>query len=200
MTTIFIARHGQYANPDLIAPYRLPGFHLTPKGIADVSLVAEKLKGERISAIFTSPLERTRETAEILAKPFGITPIADTRLLEVRSPLEGKTIAQIEALGGWNWSVYDAPWYTLEKGETLDEIFKRVNDIVEEKRKEYKNTSVILVTHGDPVMLMAAHYMGIPRNTGALAGIQPYVPMGGGYRLEFATPMKNSPVVVKPIV
>lgn len=184
-TRVYLIRHGQYENPSQIAPYRLPGFHLSEKGKRDVTALSETLSDESISAVFTSPLERTRETAEVIAKSHGLNPIVDERLMEMRSPLQGKTVEQIDALGGWNWSVYDAPWYALEHGETLDQVYKRFFDIVEEKRKEYPNTAVVLVSHGDPIMVYVAQYLGVPRVASELAKIHPYVPMAGGYKLVF---------------
>lgn len=200
MTTIYLIRHGEYANPTRVAPYRLPGFHLTQKGITDVTRLSQSLATASVAAIFTSPMERTRETADILGKPHGLVPVEDVRLLEVRSPLQGKSIAEIESLGGWNWHVYDAPWYTSGGGETLDQIFTRIHEIVEEKRRRYAGKSVILVSHGDPVMLMAAQYLHIPRNTHDLSSMQPYVQMGGGFRLDFSDTESRKEVHAYPIV
>ena len=200
MTTIYFIRHGEYANPGQIAPYRLPGFHLTEKGVEDVTRLSDALSDEPVAAIFTSPMERTRETANILGTPHGLVPVEDARLLEVRSPLQGKTILEIEHLGGWNWNVYDAPWFGMEGGESLDEIFARVYGIMEEKQRQYSGKTVILVTHGDPVMLIAGHYLGIPRTAEALATLQPYVPMAGGYRLQFQDGKRASVITsIRPI-
>lgn len=182
-SVIYLIRHGEYANPKQIAPYRLPGFHLTENGKQEVSRLSEQLSQEPIVAVYTSPLERTQETAGILAKPHGLQPVIDDRLIEVRSQLEGHTIDEINRNGGWNWDVYTNPVW--KGGETLEEIFARVNTVVEEKIKQFKGKSIILVTHGDPVMLIAAQYMGIPRTIKALASIQPYVQMGTGFRMDF---------------
>lgn len=183
-TTIYLLRHGEYANPKAIAPYRLPGFYLSAKGVADVEAMARKLADVPISAVFTSPMERTQQTAKILAAPHGLTPEVDDRLLEVRSPLEGKTVAEVESLGGWNWSVYDTAWHGQGDGETLQEIYERVIAVFDEKRAVFAGKHIILVTHGDPVMLVAATCLNIPLRTPALSHMS-YVPMGGGYRLVF---------------
>ena len=95
MTTIYLLRHGEYSSSQGIIPYRLSGFHLSEIGIAQVKSRSDSLANEPIVAIFTSPMERTLETAQILALPHGLTPIVDERLNEVRSPLQGKTKAEI---------------------------------------------------------------------------------------------------------
>lgn len=182
MTTLYLIRHGHYSSPSPVVPYRLPGFHLSEKGIAQTTLLAAMLEHDPIAAVFTSPMERTRETADILAKSHSLTPIVDERLTEVRSPAQGKEKEFIDAMGGW--SMYDTPWYKTARGETLHEVFSRVQAAVEEACHTYEDASIIMVSHGDPVMLMAAHYMGIPPTPAALV-VLPYLPMGGGYRVEF---------------
>lgn len=185
ITTIFLVRHGHYDSPMPVAPYRLPGFHLSAKGKQDAGLLSQHLAGEAISAIFTSPLERTAETAGIIASAHGIIPVVDPRLIEVRSPLQGKTPEEIHALGGWNWSIYDTPWYAENGGETPAMILARMKECIEEHRKTYRGGSICLVSHGDPIMLATAYYGGSPIDTGHLLAMEPYVPMAGGFRMVF---------------
>lgn len=185
MTTIYLLRHGHYDSPTPVAPYRLPGFHLSPQGLNQVKSLADTLSNESIASVFTSPLERTRETANSIGRSRGITPIIDERLIEVRSPLQGKSIEEIHALGGWNWQIYDTPWYKEQKGETLEEICARMVSFIDEKRREYSGTGICAVSHGDPIMLAAAYYGGVSLDVEHLVAMQPYVPMAGGFRLAF---------------
>ncbi len=181
MTTLYLIRHGQYDSPQPVVPYRLPGYHLSQEGVQQARAIAERLAHEPIHAVFASKLERTMETAVIIAAPHHLIPVADDRLLEVDSPAQGKTKEFIDSLGGW--FIYDTRWYKERNGETLDEIFSRIYGFVEEKRKEYMNRSVIAVTHGDLVMLLAMYYMGIPRTAESLRNV-PYVSMASGFRID----------------
>lgn len=184
-TTIFLVRHGHYDSPAPVAPYRLPGFHLSAKGRHDAGRLSQHLAGEAISAIFTSPMERTAETAGIIASAHGIVPVVDPRLNEVRSPLQGKTPEEIHALGGWNWSIYDTPWYAENGGETPAMILSRIKESIEEHRKTYRGGNICMVSHGDPIMLAAAYYRGVTLDTQHLLAMEPYVPMAGGFRIVF---------------
>lgn len=184
-TTIFLVRHGHYESPTPVAPYRLPGFHLSEQGKSDAEKLSRLLAAESISAVFTSPMERTQETAVIVARPHNLTPIADDRLLEVKSPLQGKTIEEIHALGGWNWQIYDTPWYQSHAGESPKKICLRIVSVIDEKRREYAGRGICLVSHGDPIMLAAAYYRGLELTTERLMAMQPYVAMAGGFRLVF---------------
>ncbi len=184
MTTLYIIRHGKYLTPNGVIPYRLPGFHLAPEGIVMVEKLSRQLAHVPFVAIYTSPMERTQETAEIIAKPHGLVPVVDSRLLEVRSPAQGLTVPEIEAITPFDWNIYDTDFRKAANGESIEDVFTRTQDIVNEKLEQHKNNAFALVTHGDQTMLMAAYYMGIPRTTEALLKL-PYVPMAGGYKIEF---------------
>jgi broad specificity phosphatase PhoE len=117
MTTLYIVRHGQYATPKGIIPYRLPGFHLAPEGVAQAQALAKRLSSEPIVAIYTSPLERTQETAQILGVPHHLIPVVDDRLIETRSPAQGMTPAEIAKHGADDWSGFDSAWYKENNAE-----------------------------------------------------------------------------------
>jgi len=65
-TTIFFIRHGRPDNPKGLIKGLAP-FKLSEEGEKQVEGQAERLKGERIARIFTSPVRRCRQTAEIVA-------------------------------------------------------------------------------------------------------------------------------------
>ena len=71
MTVFHLLRHGEPAVFGRING-RLPGSGCPTKGRAEIAAVAERLAGENIEAIYASPLQRTRETAEILADRLGL--------------------------------------------------------------------------------------------------------------------------------
>ncbi len=70
-TTIHFVRHGKVENPGHLLYERLPGFHLSDVGVrmaqATAHYIAVSPQLNTVSAVYSSPLERTRETAgEIL--------------------------------------------------------------------------------------------------------------------------------------
>src|SRR6516164_9207741 len=66
VTVFHLLRHGE---PSVFGRIngRLPGVGLSAKGRAEIAVVAGRLAEEKIDAIYASPLQRTQETAEILA-------------------------------------------------------------------------------------------------------------------------------------
>src|ERR1700756_1549502 len=71
VTVFHLLRHGEPAIFGRLNG-RLPGVGLSEKGRAEAAMQAGRLAGEKIEAIYSSPLQRTRETAEILAERLGL--------------------------------------------------------------------------------------------------------------------------------
>ena len=73
MTQIILIRHGEndYVKKDKLAG-RLPGVHLNEKGQAQAKALAAGLKGEKLAAVYSSPLDRAIETAKPLARAQGL--------------------------------------------------------------------------------------------------------------------------------
>ena len=84
MTVILFIRHGEndYVKKGRLAG-RLPGVHLNKKGQMQAQAVADRLCKVPIKAVYSSPLERTMETAEPLAKALGLEVIQRPGLVEL---------------------------------------------------------------------------------------------------------------------
>src|SRR5690242_9992401 len=69
MATLVLARHGRTtANVSGVLAGRSRGVHLDEHGLEQVRAAAERLAGVPIAAVVTSPLERCRETAKVIAR------------------------------------------------------------------------------------------------------------------------------------
>ncbi len=175
-TIVYLLRHAAYRNPKHIIPLRLSGFHLSREGIETVRRIAQRLVDKNIVAVYTSPLERTRETAIIIAKALNLPVITDDRLFEIRSPAQGKPEYFSKKLGGWK--MYESDWYTKEGGETIEDIAARMHDFMKEKITKHRGSAFVAVSHGDPIMIVRAKY---ERKT--LFAL-PYIQMGEVISLE----------------
>lgn len=121
-TTIHFVRHGKVENPGHLLYERLPGFHLSEVGVrmaqATAHYIAVNPRLNTVSAIYSSPLERTRETAgEILTalnevretrgeEPLELT--TDERIIEARNEFRGTRIGYGE---GALWKTATGSWY-----------------------------------------------------------------------------------------
>ncbi len=71
--TIYLVRHGENpANLTNEFSHKLVDYSLTAKGIKQAQLTATYFKDKHIHEVYSSPLKRARETAEIIAKEFGL--------------------------------------------------------------------------------------------------------------------------------
>ena len=88
-TVVHLLRHGKVQNPRGLVYGRLPGYHLSEEGRVMAKAAAAFLAERDVVAVFSSPLDRARETAEPVGERFGLEPVADERLIEPWNHFEG---------------------------------------------------------------------------------------------------------------
>lgn len=128
-------------------------YHLTTIGKSQVKETAERLIKENIDLLFASDVQRTKETAEIVAPILGIKKIVfDPRLREIH----------LGALSGCHSSEYHAlfPTHELrfekrpENGESLRDLRTRLWDLLEEFEKKYEGKKILLISHEYPIWML----------------------------------------------
>ena len=83
LTTLLLVRHGNTSTTGKLLPGRAPGLHLAESGMRQAERAGERIAElKRVDAIYTSPLERARETAAPIAKATGLKPQVERGLLE----------------------------------------------------------------------------------------------------------------------
>ena len=103
MPTILLIRHGEndYVKEHRL-PGRKPGIHLNDKGLTQAKTVAKRLKKAPIKAVYSSPLERTMETAKPIAKALNLPVIPRQGLIETDvGKWQGKKIKQLSQSKKW---------------------------------------------------------------------------------------------------
>lgn len=168
---IYFARHGQYQNPDNIVPFTTPGIFLSDVGKSQAETQADKLKDLKISAIYTSPIERCVETAGIISKHLHLYPNQKPELTETFTPLAG--IKRVDMPP----NIYHDPRHIQGGGETEEAIFVRMNDFVDTLKSTSKNSNYLIISHGDPMMIFLR---------GVLKKDVRYIPMGGLVLLDYS--------------
>ena len=83
VTTVLLVRHGQTPSTGKVLPGRAPGLHLADAGREQAERAAERIAElDRVDAVYTSPLERARETAAPIGRVRGLKPVVNRGLLE----------------------------------------------------------------------------------------------------------------------
>jgi len=155
--TYYVARHGEaMSNVKMLLNAKFdPENKLTENGIAMVKKNAGELSGVHFDMIFSSPMPRTKQTAELIADTLGYDKskiIFDDRLWEFNiGTLEGKTIEDHHAYMRSLSDYFTAP---LPHGESNQDLYKRMGGFIYDIEKKYVGKKILIVTHGDPIMAL----------------------------------------------
>ena len=157
MTTIIhLMRHGEVHNPAQILYGRRPGFFLSEAGKAQAHAAGGWLADKPLTAIYSSPMERARQTAGIVASYLPeLPPATDERIIEVSTPYEGQPIADLAAMG---WDLYTG---NQPPHEVPGTVLERVLDFFDYVVKRYSGQSVAAVAHGDILVFAWLHAQGV---------------------------------------
>ena len=167
---IIFLRHAQAENnTKRILAGRTEGVPLTKTGIEQAERIAKYLASIDISAIYSSPIERARHTAGIIAKNCSLEEVViDERLTEIDM---GKFTRMnyddmFAKYGNIFLKFYENDSVISEhEVETFPDVQKRVLDMVDHVLKKHNNENVILVTHMDPIKSMLAKVMNLVPQT-----------------------------------
>jgi probable phosphoglycerate mutase len=163
-TRVYLVRHGATR---LTAEDRFAGavgVDLSEEGRAQVRLLADRLADDGIAALYTSPLSRTVETAEILARPHGLAPIREDALREIgHGRWEGLTRAEVEARFPVEYAAWEADPFTFapEGGETGLAVLARALPVLRRIVVSHDGATVVVVSHKATLRLLLASLLGM---------------------------------------
>jgi broad specificity phosphatase PhoE len=151
-TRVHVVRHGEVHNPDVILYGRLPGYGLSPLGLAMAERIASVMAGRDIVVLASSPLQRARESIAPVAAALGLDPAIDERLIEAGNVFEGKRFG----VGDGALRVPSA-WWQLRNpfrpswGEPYDIIAARMLAAIEDAARAARGHEALLVSHQLPI-------------------------------------------------
>lgn len=180
-TIVYLIRHGAYENPKQIFHGRLPGFPLSKEGHQQAEKIAGFLKKQPITVIYSSRLTRAYQTAEIIAKKSRITVQVSRRLLDIRTPLQGKPLSYARRYDG---NFYQ-PMFVRKGAERLLDVFSRADRFLRGKVRMHAGRQFVVVTHGDLIMTVYDRYCGRPWPAHGYSFKNWYVPQASGLKIEF---------------
>jgi len=151
VTVFHLLRHGEPAVFGRING-RLPGVGLSAKGRDEIAAVAARLADEKIEALYSSPLQRTRETAEILADRLGLPVQYREDVIELDfgewTGLTPDVIRKDERWQLWNSCRSLA---TVPGGESMRAVQDRTVKALFDLRENHRDGTVLIVSHGDVI-------------------------------------------------
>ena len=160
-TLILLVRHGQTPTTGTVLPGRAPGLHLSERGRAQADAVAERLSGLPMHAIYSSPLERARETAEPSAARAGLTISEDAGLLECDfGDWTGAALAGLTGLPEWQTVQHNPSAFRFPNGEGFSGMQARIVGTLDALRAAHPGAVVVCFSHADPIKAAVAHALG----------------------------------------
>ncbi len=162
---VLLVRHGQSQyNVEGRLPGQLPGVALTDEGRRQAHQAAVALSGLPLSAIIASPLERARDTAEIIARGWALPVREDARLMDTDvGPWAGQTINDVSK-NDPRWKVFvEHPTEPPAGVESLAAVQERSVAAVEDALNDPTTGDyIVIVAHADVVKLIIMRYTNVP--------------------------------------
>ena len=162
VTVFHLLRHGE---PSVFGRIngRLPGVGLSAKGRAEIAAVAGRLAEEKIDAIYASPLQRTRETAEILADRLALPVQYREDVIEIDyGEWTGLTFDKIRQDERWQMWARSRSIAAVPGGESWRRVQERVVGALFDLRQAHPEGSVVVVSHGDVIRAALLFALGMP--------------------------------------
>ena len=162
---ILLARHGEAEyETELVTDH---GGTLTARGRAQSRALAERLRGERIARVWSSPLSRAVQTAEIAAGVLGVDVVVREGLREYGvgslAGTDGDEVAVVgAAFRAW---VEGDEAATIPGGESIAGIVGRVRGVLEEIADTHPGEAALVVGHGGSILGTVPVLVGRPRSS-----------------------------------
>ncbi len=165
---VWLARHGEVQNPSRVVYGKLPGFGLSDEGKCQAVRLADHLSEARIGMVFTSPLLRARQTAQIIASRCGLgvpTVLEDLTEWELGAYWSGRTWEWIAHNQADEWRTYmERPSQLAVVRETLsvlaDRMLGALGVALEESSRTGNDFPICLVSHADPIKALVLSLLG----------------------------------------
>ena len=140
------------------------GADLSDEGRQQAARLGDRLRDEGIAAAYSSPLSRSLETAQIIAKPCGLTPVARDGLREIsHGTWEGLTRREVEERFPKDYSSWEEDPFTFapEGAESGVAVLARALPVIREIVTAHEGRCALVVSHKATIRLVLCSLLGI---------------------------------------
>lgn len=163
MARILLVRHAPTPETGERLTGRTPGVSLGEQGRKDAEEAAAGLAGLEIAAVYTSPIERTLETARIIARTRGLPPITDQGLIEIDfGAWAGRTFETLRETELWKTVQRRPSRVQFPDGESFVSAQVRAVAAIERIAEAHPDRAAVAVSHCDVIKLVLSHFLGQP--------------------------------------
>jgi probable phosphomutase (TIGR03848 family) len=163
-TLVLLVRHAVTPTTGKILPGRARGLHLSDEGRRQAEATAKRLAAlSGVAAVYSSPLERARETAAAIGRARGLAVRLEHGLLESDiGAWTGATIKRLARRPEWAIVQRHPAGFRFPGGESFVEMQGRVDGAVRRLVARHRGRTIVVVSHADPIRVLLAHVLGVP--------------------------------------
>ncbi len=161
-TLVLFVRHGQTPTTGKELPGRKPGLHLADAGKAQAQAAADAIAAmKQIDAVYSSPLERARETAAPIAAARGLKVQIERGLLELDiGEWTGEELKKVARQPEWQGVQRYPSGFRFPGGESFTEMQTRIVNATARLVAAHPGGTVVAVSHADPIKAAVVHATG----------------------------------------
>jgi len=159
---ILLIRHASVDPLGKAIAGRGAGVHLNEQGRLEAEQLVERLSATKLEAIYCSPMERTRETAEPVARSKQLEVLTSDEFTEIDfGEWTGKTFGELDKLPEWHRFNQCRSIGRIPGGESMLEVVQRMVRGIEAVSERHRRGMVAIFSHCDPIRAALVHYMGM---------------------------------------
>jgi broad specificity phosphatase PhoE len=165
MTTVFfMLRHAAHDDVGCFLAGRMEGVALGADGRAQACRLAERMRSEHFVAVFSSPRERTRQTATAVSLACNVGPIELCPDLDEVDfgTWSGKTFTELDHDPDWRRWNEERGRAATPGGETMSQVSDRVHSCMRNLACRHGGQAIVLVSHADVIKSAVCHVLDLP--------------------------------------
>lgn len=158
---LHFVRHAQVINPEGVIYERIPGYGITDKGHQMARAAAEMANSLNISAFYTSPLQRAKESAAPWQELYGVTPVEENRVIENWNKFAGLKIDAKTLLRRPQLIINFHDPFKPSWSEPYVEIQQRMLAAAKDAWENTDGGDVVFVSHQLPIVMLQRTAQGL---------------------------------------
>ena len=162
MTSFWFVRHAVTSHTGKKLSGWMEGISLTEEGKVQAAAAADAMERVPLKAVYSSPLDRTLQTARMIARRHGLGVRISRDIGEVGyGKWTDRSLKGLVRTKLWTKIQQWPSGARFPDGESLREVQVRALAAIEDIAAEHPNAAVCCVSHGDVIKLVMAHYLGV---------------------------------------
>ncbi|HEY5638530.1 MAG TPA: histidine phosphatase family protein [Dehalococcoidia bacterium] len=162
---LLLVRHGQTEHNRRNLALGRDDVPLNETGLRQAEALSRALSEERLTAVYASPLERARRTAEAIARPHELEVVIDDGLIEMDvGEMDGMPFPELrEKFPAFieSWLGSEGANERMPGGERLLDVRERASAALSAIVKRHPDGRVCLVSHNFVILSLLTHLLGL---------------------------------------